>query len=137
MVSGRHPSDRKRSGFALSKRLLRAVWLAAILAVIVGSLLPSKAAPIQMLERLPLSDKVEHVAMYALLAFLPAIHERRTVAIKVALGAIALGVGLEFAQFLTGWRDFEIGDMIANAVGVCVGLASGAAVRTRVRHRLY
>jgi len=136
MVSGSH-CDPKRSGFALSRQLLRALWLAALLAVIVGSLLSSKAAPIQMLERLPLSDKVEHVAMYALLAFLPAIHERRSVAINVAWGAIALGVALEFAQFLTGWRDFEIGDMIANAVGVCVGLASGAAVRTRVRHRLY
>jgi VanZ family protein len=71
--------------------------------------------------------------MYAVLAFLPAIHERRRVVIGIAIGAILLGVGLEFLQLMTGWRDFEVADMFADAIGVCLGLALGAAVRARAR----
>jgi VanZ family protein len=132
-VGGAPHSDKKLSWFPASKKLIRAVWLAAILAVIVGSALPSESRTIQALERIPLSDKVEHVAMYAVLAFLPAIHERRRVVIGIAFGAILLGVGLEFLQLMTGWRDFEVADMIADAIGVCLGLALGAAVRARAR----
>src|SRR5262249_33794387 len=65
-------SHRKLFWFPASKKVIRTVWLVAILAVIVGSALPSESGPIQALERIPLSDKVEHVAMYAVLAFLPA-----------------------------------------------------------------
>ena len=118
--------------FLPGKKLTRVAWLLAISAVIVGSLLPSDSATIQTLERFPLSDKVEHIGMYALLAFLPAIHERRRFVIGAALGAIALGIALEYAQLATGWREFEVADMIADAVGVCIGIACGALVRTLV-----
>jgi VanZ family protein len=112
-----------------NRKLIRIVWFLTILAVIVGSVLPSESDAIQTLERVPLSDKVEHVGMYALVVFLPAVHERRQVAMASALGAVALGVGLEFIQLLTGWRDFEIGDMIADTIGVCIGLAAAGAMR--------
>jgi len=111
------------------KNLLRVTWLLALLAVIVGSLLPSESSPIQTLARLAISDKVEHLGMYGLLAFLPSLRERRRVVIASALAAIAFGVGLEFAQLLTGWRDFEIGDMVADTLGVCFGLALGTGIR--------
>ena len=126
-------SDKKLFWLDAGKRLIRGLWLLAILAVVVGSVLPSDSGAIQTLERVPLSDKVEHAAMYALLVFLPAIHERRRVVVSIALGAIALGVGLEFIQLMTGWRDFEVGDMIADAIGVCIGLAAGAVIPARVR----
>ena len=115
-----------------AKVVLRAVWYLSILAAIVGSLLPSGSLAIRTLNRLPVGDKVEHAVMYALLAFLPTIHERRSVVLAAAAGALALGVGLEFAQRLVGWRTFETGDMIADAAGVCLGLAFGVAVRIRV-----
>jgi len=70
--------------------------------------------------------------MYALLAFLPALYERLRVVFANAAGAIALGVGLEFAQLASGWRNFEIGDMIADLAGVCLGLALGVAIRSRL-----
>lgn len=73
--------------------------------------------------------------MYALLTFLPALYERRRVIIMAAAGAIVLGVGLEYAQLLTGWRDFEVADMIADTVGVFLGLGSGMAVRSMRRSR--
>jgi VanZ family protein len=107
------------------------MWLLATLVVITGSLLPEESLPVRTLERLPISDKLEHAALYALLAVLPAIHERRGLVIAAAAGAIALGVGLEFAQPQTG-RDFEIADMIADAAGVLAGLAAGVAIRVRM-----
>jgi VanZ family protein len=112
-----------------AKKLLRAVWLAAILVVIVGSLLPRTSRPIEFLDSLPISDKLEHFGAYALLAFLPTIHERKGFIIAAGIGAAALGVGLEFGQRALGWRDFEIGDMVADAVGVCIGIAAAIPLR--------
>jgi VanZ family protein len=121
------------SPLAPSRELLRVVWLLAILAVIVGSLLPANSLAIRTLDRFPVSDKIEHAGMYALLAFLPAVRERRNFVIGAAAGAMALGVGLEFAQRLSGWRNFEVADMIADGIGVCLGLLLGAVTRTRLR----
>ena len=109
---------------------IRTLWLAAIVIVVVGSLLPSNSAPVRALDELHVSDKLEHVGAYALLAFLPAIHEQRRFIIAAAIGAVLLGIGLEFGQLLTGWRDFEVGDMIADAVGVCSGVGAGIPIRS-------
>jgi VanZ family protein len=78
-------------------------------------------------DRLQINDKVLHFAAYMVLAFLPAIHERRP--IVAAVGAVALGVALEFGQLASGWRDFEIGDMIADAMGAFTGVAVGVSIR--------
>ena len=101
----------------------------ALVVAVVGSLLPSDSGPIEMLDSLSLSDKAEHYAVYALLMFLPALHERKGFVITAAIGALALGIALEFAQLYTGWRDFEVGDMIADLIGICFGLAVGIAMR--------
>lgn len=114
-------------------RQMRILWLLAAVAVVVGSLLPSHSSAIRALERLPFSDKAEHTAMYALLVVLPGIRERRRVVLVAALSAILLGIGLEVAQLLTGWRDFEVADMLADAVGVCLGLAFAAVFRATER----
>ena len=119
-----------------TKKLLRAAWLLAIVAVIVGSLLPPDSAPIRTLDRLPFGDKFDHVAMYAVLAFLPALHEETKVVWFMAIGAVGLGIGLEYAQLHVG-RDFEIGDMIADGVGTVLGLAAGLPLRTRVRKMMW
>ena len=95
------------------KRILRVIWFIAIVAVIIGSLLPGNSGPMRLLDRLHIPDKVEHFLAYAVLTFLPTIHERRGFIIAAAIGAVALGVGLEFAQLYSGWRDFEVGDMMA------------------------
>jgi VanZ family protein len=114
------------------RRVLRALWVLGILVVIVGSLIPSTSLPMRALDSLHINDKLEHLAAYAALAFLPTIHERRPFIAWVAVGLAALGVALEFGQLATGWRDFEVGDMVADAVGVCFGVALGSAVR-RIR----
>jgi VanZ family protein len=112
------------------KRILRVIWFVAIVVVIVGSLLPGNSAPMRLLDRLHIPDKVEHFLAYAVLTFLPTIHERRRFIITAALGAVALGIGLEYAQLYSGWRDFEIGDMVADGVGVLAGAAAGIPMRS-------
>jgi VanZ family protein len=82
------------------------------------------------LAELHLSDKLEHVGAYAVLAFLPAIHERRRFIIAAAIGTVLLGIGLEFGQLFTGWRDFEVGDMVADAGGVCFGVVASIPIRS-------
>lgn len=114
-------------------RWLRILWLLAILADVVASLLPADSLPIRTLGELRLSDKFEHLAMYAAVAMLPAIHERRRFIAAVSLGAVALGVVLEYVQLFSGWRDFEYGDMVASAAGVGIGVAAGMVVRAILR----
>jgi hypothetical protein len=67
-------------------------------------------------------DKYDHVLAYATLMFWFAqIHAESRARFGLALGFVAMGVGLEFLQRLTGLRTFEVGDMTASAFGVCVG----------------
>lgn len=133
-VAVQNGSGGRIAGVRIPGRMaIRSMWFAAILAVMVGSLLPSDSLAMQTIDRLPLSDKIEHAGIYALIAFLPSIRERRGVVVASAAGAVALGIGLEIAQLLTGWRDFEVADMVADTVGVCIGLALGLAVRTLLR----
>jgi VanZ family protein len=113
-----------------AKRLIRVVWLGVILVVIIGSLLPGTSAPMRLLDSLHVPDKVEHFLAYVVLAFLPTIHERRGFIIAAAIGAVALGVGPEYAQLYSGWRDFEVGNMVADTAGVLTGAAAGLPMRS-------
>ena len=113
-----------------ARHLIRALWLLAIVVVGVASLLPGDSLPMQALDRLEISDKIEHFAAYAVLAFLPALHERRRFVVLSVLAAAFLGVALEYGQLYTGWRDFEIGDMAADVAGVLFGLAVGMPLRS-------
>jgi VanZ family protein len=94
-----------------------------------GSLLSANSIPIRLLSRLDINDKLEHSLAYLILAFLPAIHERRKFMVAAAVGAVLLGVILEYGQAFTG-RDFEIGDMVADAGGVALGLVCGLLLRS-------
>jgi VanZ family protein len=70
-------------------------------------------------------DKLGHFVAYATLMFWFAhLDTRPRVRLGYAIGFVALGVALEFAQRLTGYRSFEIADMGANAVGVLLGWIS-------------
>ena len=43
--------------------------------------------------------------------------------IGIALALVLMGVALEFAQGMTGYRSFAYADMRDNALGVAIGLA--------------
>jgi VanZ family protein len=112
------------------RRWLRILWFAAVMAVIVGSLLPGSSLPIQTLGQLHVNDKVLHFAAYAVLAFLPSLHERWPAVTATLLGAIALGVVLEFLQKLSPGRNFEVADMVADTCGVLCGLILALPLRS-------
>lgn len=73
-------------------------------------------------ENIPESDKVGHVIAYGTLMFWfmqIAKQPQKRVAIAVLL--VLLGVGLEFVQAHIPYRDFEVADMVADAIGVAIG----------------
>jgi len=67
-------------------------------------------------------DKVGHWLAYAtLMLWFSQIYDMSLERLQVACALVALAIGLEFAQRYTGYRTFEIADMVAGAAGVCVG----------------
>jgi VanZ family protein len=67
-------------------------------------------------------DKFEHATAYCCLAWWFAqIAVARAGRVRVALGLLALGIGLEFAQLAVPPRTFSLADMLANAAGIGLG----------------
>jgi len=67
-------------------------------------------------------DKLGHLAAYGLVTlwFAQAYAGLRH-RIWLAAGMVALGVAMEYAQGATGYRSFEVVDMVADALGVAIG----------------
>lgn len=102
---------------------LRYPWLwrlagwAMIAGVVVGSLMPGHAIP-----RMVASDKLLHAGMYFLLMIWFAGLYRRSRHAWIALGLMALGLGLDLLQGLTSSRTFDPADVAANAGGILAAL---------------
>jgi len=100
------------------RRAWRAVGVALILLVIWLSLTPT---PIEI--PVEQGDKLGHLTAYGTLMFWFAqLHGQPRARLMYVLGFVALGISLEFAQGQTDYRVFEVADMVANAVGVLLGL---------------
>jgi VanZ family protein len=71
-------------------------------------------------------DKYGHIAGYAILMFwfMQAYRGRRS-RVLIAIALAVLGVGLEFVQGYTGYRNFERGDMLADGIGIALGWLAG------------
>ena len=99
------------------RRVWRAIGVGLIMLVIWLSLTPS---PIEI--PVEQGDKFGHLAAYGTLMFWFAqLDAGRRTRLGYAMGFIALGIALEFAQGLTNYRVFEVADMVANATGVVLG----------------
>ena len=99
------------------RRAWRAIGVGLILLVIWLSLTPY---PIEI--PVEQGDKFGHLAAYGTLMFWFAQFDTRPrTRLGYAVGFIALGIALEFAQGLTDYRVFEVADMVANATGVLLG----------------
>ena len=74
----------------------------------------------------PWWDKIGHSMAYAaLMLWFTQLYRSRVKKCWVALGLVALGIAIEFAQEQTGYRHFEVADMVADALGVAIGLLLG------------
>jgi len=95
-----------------------AVGWAGVVGVIILSLIPRPPEVIAIEQ----GDKAEHVLAYGTVMFWFAqIYVRQRGRVVAAALLVALGVGLEYVQGWTGWREFSYADMAADAVGVAVG----------------
>ena len=99
-----------------------AVWLISIGGVSYLSLVPRVEFPIGF----QYADFVYHAIAYLWLAFLPFfVFNRLKAAISGALFMVPLGAGLELIQGLIPNRFSSIWDMVANILGVVMGVALG------------
>lgn len=92
-------------------------WLLTLLIVYL-SLTPQPPAPLTFDN----ADKVEHALAYAVLCFwLCQIYPSLRFRLLLMTGLVGLGVALEYAQRWTGYRTFDVMDMLADGVGVLGG----------------
>lgn len=110
----------------------RAGWL-IVAAIVVFSLTPQQPH----IGQFEMNDKVGHALVYAIAmgwfaALYPALKQRA----RYALFFIALGIALEFLQGLTPYREFELLDMLADAIGVVAGVWLGQPLLGPVDHGL-
>jgi VanZ family protein len=113
----------------MNRRAGLAIGWAAVAVVIYLSLTP---APPQV--GLDGGDKLGHFLAYAALTYwFGQFYSYRTRA-AYALGFVAMGIALEFAQGALGYRSLELADMAANTLGAAAGWAAAAMLplgRTR------
>jgi len=99
------------------RRLLRAIGWLLLLVVGVLSLINLRNSPADDF----LWDKLNHAIAYAAIAgwWAALLPGRRWRAAAIAL---TFGLAVELMQAVLPYRDFELADMAANAVGVVAGL---------------
>jgi VanZ family protein len=94
-------------------------WAVLICCVVIGSLLPAASPAMLALGRLHLNDKVMHFCAYLALSLLPVIGFRdRRRGLMAGLSMFLLGVLMEAGQHFSPGRAVELGDVVANGVGV-------------------
>ena len=96
--------------------VMRSAWVLAMLAVTVLALLPVEHLQLPVFDGW---DKAQHTLAFAVLtAWALWIWPVRV--LRVLLGMLAYGAGLELAQWAVGWRFAEWADLAADAVGVAL-----------------
>lgn len=96
------------------------LWWLSIAALIVVCLVPLDGLP-------PLpdnSDKVEHLLGYFILAAAAVQLYRGRLLLQAAVGLVALGIAIEFAQGMTAYRSADAYDAMFNTIGVLLGMAT-------------
>jgi VanZ family protein len=100
------------------RRLYVAIGWALVAAILWLSLTP--APPKVDIDH---ADKVGHLLAYGGLMFwFCLLYTRTKIRAAYALGFIALGIAIEFLQGWSGYRSFEVADMVADGLGVVLGL---------------
>lgn len=95
-------------------RLWASVGWVLVLLVVYLSLMPNPPAPMAFDH----VDKLEHALAYALLSFWFCHLYGR---LRVIVAFAGMGIALEYVQGWTGYRSFDVLDMLADGVGVLSG----------------
>jgi VanZ family protein len=99
------------------RKLWLAIGWALVLLVIFLSLIP--APPSIPLEQ---GDKLGHVVAYAtVMLWFSQLYAGLPRRLLLATASVALGIALEFVQRETGYRSYEVADMVADSIGVALG----------------
>lgn len=107
--------------------LWRIIGWMIVAAIIYGSLTPT---PIDI----PIheGDKLGHMLAYSgLMTWFMQLYTRNA-HIRLAVLCVSLGIAMEYAQLLSGYRDFEYLDMVADGVGVSIAWLLGGTAVSRV-----
>ncbi|MGA2119297.1 MAG: VanZ family protein [Bryobacteraceae bacterium] len=116
-----------------SRAPLLALWAALICCVIVGELLPAASPIMVAIGRLHIWDKLQHFGAYLALSFLPVIgFQDRRRGILAGVSMFVLGALLEGGQHFSPGRSVELGDVIANGIGVSCGTLLGLPFRALI-----
>jgi len=85
----------------------------------------------------PYADKVYHASAFFLLsAWFAGLFERRAY-LWLAAAMLVLGIGIEIAQYLMPYgRTAEVGDVLADAVGMVLGLLLAVLLRDSLFARI-
>jgi hypothetical protein len=98
---------------------IRTLWLALswvwVAVVFYLSLTPHPPEPFSFSN----ADKLEHMLAYGLLMLW--FCQLQFARIWLAAAFVAMGIGLEFLQGMSGFRHFDYADMVGNSAGVVVG----------------
>lgn len=74
------------------------------------------------LPNIKMADKYGHCLAYAaLMGWFGQLYSRKAQLIGFAVGFCLLGIAIEYLQRMGGHRMFEVGDMVADALGVLLG----------------
>ena len=112
---------------------MRLLWVLAIAAVVVGSLLPGSSPVLGWIGMLHVNDKAEHFLAYAVLASFPAWLYSRSTALGTCGMLFTLGVLLEIVQAAVPGRSCELGDALADLAGVVSGFAVSSVLAVWLR----
>jgi VanZ family protein len=106
----------------MNRRAGLAIGWAAVAVVVCLSLTPSP--PDSGIDG---GDKLGHFLAYAGLAWWFGQFYSHRARAAYALGFVAMGIALEFAQGALGYRSLELADMAANTLGAAAGWAGAVA----------
>ncbi len=82
-----------------------------------------------LLQVTPYGDKVGHFVLYGSIVFALALLAKRTVpAVIAAAMMFIIGVADEFRQLFVGGRNFDLKDIAANTLGICLGLIAAMII---------
>ena len=78
-------------------------------------------------------DKLGHLLAYGgLMYWFALLYVPTRIRALYAAGFIAMGIAIEFVQGWTGYRSFEVADMVADALGVFAGWALAHLIRMKL-----